>query len=291
MRAKSFILLLIVLAAAGAAIGAGLNYALDDAEPEPAAANNEFTFQLPSGFAPSGSWPPGAGGGVVGPDTSTAPSEPDDDGNGNDDGAQQPDRPQTPPGGLGGLGGGLLDGTVVDFDPPALVISTEAGSATLVVTEETIVSLQRPAAESGDLLTAGAKAFIVATFDNERVQDAMMIVIGDFGGSPPPPGSAFDNLSFLEGEIESVDGGVIVLKREQDTLEVRYADDVTVSAQLTVDEASGHVTPGVEVRVGAQPSGGGQLEAALIMIGGLDGFGLGGGLMPGAAGLGRGRGG
>lgn len=255
MRSKSFLLLLVVLAAAGAAIGAGLNYALDDAEPEPAAANNEFTFQLPSM------------------------------------GAQQPGRPQTPPGGLGGLDGGLVSGSVVDFAPPTLVINTEAGSATFVVTEETIVSLQRPAAESADVLTVGEHAFIAAAFNaNDRVLDAMMIVIDDVGrgGGPLPPGGAFGNFSLLNGEIESIGGGVISLGQEEDTVEVRYADDVTVSTQMALEDADERdlLTPGVEVRVGAQPNADGQLEAALIMIGDLEGFGLGGGF--GAAGLGRG---
>ena len=300
MRAKSFILLLVILAAAGAGIGAGLNYALGDPEPEPAAENNEFTFQLPAGFGQGGQLPAGLGGGAA-PGASPTPSAPDDDStapdtpsdNGNnggddDDAAQQPGRPQTP---FGGLGGGLVSGSVVDFDPPSLVISTEAGSATFVLTDETLVSVQRPAGESGDVLVPGANAFIAATFDDRRVLDAMMIVIGDLGanGGPLPPGGAFGNFALLDGEIESVDGGVIVLKREQDTLEVRYADDVTVSTQLTVAEALDHITPGIEVSVGAQPGENGALTAALIMVGDLDGFGLGGGFLRGA-GIGRAQG-
>ena len=297
MRAKPFLLILIILAAAGAAIGAGLNYALDDPEPEPAAQNNEFTFQLPAGFGQGGQLPSGLGGGAASP----TPSEPDDDGatapdapsdnsddndaNGdNDDATQRPGRPQTPFGGLGGLGGGLVQGSVVDFDPPALILNTEAGSATYLLTDETVVSVQRPAAESGDALTAGANAFIVATFDDRRLLDAMMIVIGDLGadGGPLPPGSAFGNFALLDGEIQSAANGVIVLKRDQDTLDIRYADDVTVSTQMTVDEAIEHITPGVEVSVGTQPNADGQLEAALIMIGDLEGFGLSGGFMRGA---------
>ena len=299
MRAKPFLLILIILAAAGAAIGAGLNYALDDPEPEPAAQNNEFTFQLPAGFGQGGQLPSGVGGSGASPGADPTPPEPDDDGatapdapsdnsddndaNGdNDDATQRPGRPQTPFGGLGGLGGGLVQGSVVDFDPPALILNTEAGSATYLLTDETVVSVQRPAAESGDALTAGANAFIVATFDDRRLLDAMMIVIGDLGadGGPLPPGSAFGNFALLDGEIRSADNGVIVLQRDQETFEIRYADDVTVSTQMTVDEALDHITPGVEVSVGAEPAAdGAQLEAALIMIGDLEGFGLGGGFL------------
>ena len=294
MRAKSFLFLLIILAAAGAAIGAGLNYALDDAEADPTAKNAEFISQAPVGLGQGGQLPSGLGGGGADPDAAPVPSEPGDYGatapdtsasdGGDGDAGQQPANSRTPP---GGLGGGLVSGSIVDFDPPALVISTEAGSASFLLTDETVVSLQRSAAESADVLVAGANALIVAAANNDRTLDTITIIIGDFaGGGPLPPGGAFGNFSLLSGEIESVSGGVITLKREQDVLEVRYADDVTVSAQLTVDEASEHITPGIDVRVGAQPSDDGTLKAGLIMVGDLDGFGLGAGFMRSGAGLG-----
>ena len=287
MRAKSFLFLLIILAAAGAGVGAGLNYALDDAEPEPVAENAGFTFEIPAGFGQGGQLPFGLGqdGASPGSTPTPTPSEPGDDGG---DAGQQPANPRTPP---GGLGGGLVSGSIVDFDPPALVISTEAGSASFLLTDETVVSLQRPAAESADVLVAGANALIAAAANNDRTLDAITIIIGDFaGGGPLPPGGAFGNFSLLSGEIESVGGGVITLKREQDVLEVRYADDITVAAQLSVEEAGERLAPGVEVSVSAQPPDDGALEAGLIMVGDLDGLGLGGGFLRGAAGIGRAQG-
>ena len=198
-----------------------------------------------------------------------------------------------PGGGFGGIGRGgePLPGTVVSFDSGTLNLDTADGPAAVSVADDTPVNITKAVSEAAGYLTEGAQVTVVAQPDDAGGLSAQTVVLGDlagFGGAGV--GGGFGGLgTVVMGTVASFTDSVLTVERAEGPVAVEVADEVLVLINTTASEAQAELATDATVTVLVQRAADGSLEAVTVIAGSGFGGGLFGGR--GAGGAGRGAGG
>ncbi len=250
MSTKAFILTAVILAILGGGAGAAYAVATDD-DVAPQAESATFTID-PSTFG-SGAL---QGGGQ-------APAEGGD-----------PEAGSQAPGGLGafgGFGGNVLSGTIVSLDDDTLTLTANDGESDVRVTAETLVTIQKPIAEAGGLLTAGTDVTVVGAAADGGTTTANIVTLGALsarlGGLGIGGRGGFGGISFVTGTIASFDGMTIRVTTSDGTSDVRVSPATMVATQVSLGNARGELIFGTAVTVVIADTDGGPATAALINLG------------------------
>ena len=204
-----------------------------------------------------------------------------------------PGRGANPGAGFGGIGRGgePLPGTVVSFDNGTLNLDTPDGPAAVSVADDTPVSITKAVSEAAGYMTEGAQVTVVAQPDDAGGLSAQTVVLGDlagFGGAGF--GGGFGGLgTVVMGTVASFTDGVLTVESAEGPVAVEVADEVLVLINTTASEAQAELATDAVVTVLVQRAADGSLEAVTVIAG--SGFGGGPFGGRGAGGAGRGAGG
>ena len=203
-----------------------------------------------------------------------------------------------PGGGFGGIGRGgePLSGTVVSFDNGTLNLDTPDGPAAVSVADDTPVNITKAVSEAAGYMTKGVQVTVVAQPDDAGGLSAQAVVLGDLGGFGGVLGGAgfgggFGGLgTVVTGTVASFADGVLTVESAEGPVAVEVADEVLVLINTTASEAQAELATDAIVTVLVQRAADGSLEAVTVIAG--SGFGGGGPFGGrGAGGAGRGAGG
>ena len=202
-----------------------------------------------------------------------------------------------PGGGFGGIGRGgePLPGTVISFDNGMLNLDTPDGPAAVSVADDTPVNITKAVSEAAGYMTEGAQVTVVAQPDDAGGLSAQTVVLGDLGGFGGVLGGAgvgggFGGLgTVVTGMIASFTDGVLTVESAEGPVAVEVADEVLVLINTTASEAQAELAADAIVTVLVQRAADGSLEAVTVIAG--SGFGGGPFGGRGAGGAGRGAGG
>ena len=198
-----------------------------------------------------------------------------------------------PGGGFGGIGRGgePLPGTVVSFDSGTLNLDTPDGPAAVSVADDTPVNITKAASEAAGYMTEGVQVTVVAQPDDAGGLSAQTVVFGDLGGfGGAGVGGGFGGLgTVVMGTVASFTDGVLTVESAEGPVAVEVADEVLVLINTTASEAQAELATDAIVTVLVQRAADGSLEAVTVIAGsGFGGAGPFGGRAAGGAGRGAG---
>ena len=202
-----------------------------------------------------------------------------------------------PGGGFGGIGRGgePLPGTVVSFDNGTLNLDTPDGPAAVSVADDTPVNITKAASEAASYMTEGTQVTVVAQPDDAGGLSAQTVVLGDLGGFGGAFGGAgvgggFGGLgTVVMGTVASFTDGVLTVESAEGPVAVKVRDEVLVLINTTASEAQAELATDAIVTVLVQRAADGSLEAVTVIAGsGFGGAGPFGGRAAGGAGRGAG---
>ena len=199
-----------------------------------------------------------------------------------------------PGGGFGGIGRGgePLSGTVVSFDNGTLNLDTPDGPAAVSVADDTPVNITKTVSEAAGYMTEGTQVTVVAQPDDAGGLSAQTVVLGDLGGfGGAGLSGGFGGLgTVVMGTVASFADGVLTVESAEGPVAVEVADEVLMLINTTASEAQAELATDAIVTVLVQRAADGSLEAVTVIAG--SGFGGGGPFGGrGAGGAGRGAGG